>query len=211
MAFQLIVLITIILVIAFVIPLVISFIFIAISIIFMPILLRVSKNTNKKKKYNKTTKFVGIIIGKRKISGMRSSLENIHIYSNSIFLLLYRLKHLKLNYKIIFVEKGRDFERAIINKNMESVFIFSHGCEYGIALSDGLYRYKNLRGKIKKKIFIAQLHCNKKETKTYPRMKIDTSLQPFCITSYIKDDYRNSISNTFYLLLHFPKHVLLYK
>lgn len=197
-----------IIVIVFLIPIGATLILIVISIVYMFILRRLH-NGNIIRNFDNSHKFVGVIIGKRETSGIRSLAENIHLYSNSISFLLTKLNRLKLNYKVIFVSKGIDFEKSVLNRNMESIFIISHGCEYGIRLNDGLYRYRRLGGKLQdKKLFTAQLHCNKPDTESYPREKSDVSMRYFSTNSYIKDTYRNSITNTWYILIHFPKRFL---
>ncbi len=118
--------------------------------------------------------------------------------------LIWRLKLRKKRFKLFFVNNSKEFEKIAKNKYATSIFVFGHGSAYGVVLMDGFYRYKKLKNKIlKKKYFIAQLHCNVLDDAKYLRMGDDISLGEFTTNSFIKKGYRTNLSNCYWCIYFF--------
>ena len=118
--------------------------------------------------------------------------------------LIWRLKLIKKQLNLVFVNNYIELENIIKNKYATSLFVFGHGRAYGLILMDGFYRYKRLENKLsKKKDFIAQLHCNVLDDAKYLRQGDDISLGEFTNNSFIKNGYRNVLGNCYWCIYFF--------
>jgi hypothetical protein len=109
---------------------------------------------------------------KLNVSHVAIILIRYNILFKSLFYPLMKLKYFfnilnknSIPYTVYLVKSKEEFIDIINNKQVKSVFVFSHGQRHGIKFGNEIWHYCNLP-KVKHIQFVGQFHCNHYSGKT---------------------------------------------